>query len=198
MAEVGETAVVDKDVSKLNVDAPYEPGAGFVMPATVRDKPVELLETEQLPPPRAIVIEFDDVVADETLQLSLVKAVPSVMSEVGDEGKPNDELKVTVMVLPLTSRQLLPQLLNPIVKVELDPAVVGETENVTLETWEANADVIPRIARATVPSMATMAPSPTRRLHPIRRVRAVLSAWRVSEVRITSIRSRSGSRRSGA
>jgi len=82
MAEVGETGVVDKDVFTLNVDGPYEPGAGFVMPATVRDSPVALLATEQPPPPSVINTAFDVVLADATVQL--VKPLPSVT--VGDDG----------------------------------------------------------------------------------------------------------------
>jgi len=83
MAEAGETAVVDREVFTLNVDGPYAPGAGFVMPATVRVSPVWVLLTEQSPaPPSVINTAFDVVLAEATVQPP--KLLPSVT--VGDAG----------------------------------------------------------------------------------------------------------------
>jgi hypothetical protein len=90
------TGVVDSDVATVNVDGPYEPGAGLVMPATVNAKAVCELDTEQAAFPSVIVTAFDVVVADATVQLPKLL----VNATAGEAGTVKDGSNCTVTVSP--------------------------------------------------------------------------------------------------
>jgi hypothetical protein len=97
-AVAGEEAEpVTWDVVTLNVEGPYDPAAGFVMPATVNCRFVWLLLMLQEEfPPSVITTEFDVVTADATVQPPKL----FVKATVGVAGTPNDGSNCTVTEFP--------------------------------------------------------------------------------------------------
>jgi hypothetical protein len=95
--DAGEAELVTWDVLTLNVEGPYDPAAGFVMPATVNCRPVWLLlMLQEKLPPSVIRTAFDVVTADATVQPPklLVKATT------GDAGTTNEGSNCTVTEFP--------------------------------------------------------------------------------------------------